>query len=123
LDSFFEVPEKDKNRFIDENVAAHVPEEKRAEVKDRTLRIVGNYMGCDIDALSILGYAAERGKFEEYATKLEVHYTENLQFVHPQLRIRPNIPGAQRANAFFVNCYHELGVMPAPFKEIAIKTA
>ena len=82
-------------------------------IKKRAIKIVESFVGRDVDAISVLGYAAERGKFKEYAEKLEQHYEENMKYVHPEARRISQIPGAVRAERFFLNCYHEMGIKPS----------
>ncbi len=77
---------------------------------ERVKSIVISFVGRDMDALSVLALAAEKGKFEEFAERLEQYYKENLQYVHPEARRMAQVPGAIRAEAFFLNCYESLGI-------------
>ena len=71
------------------------------------------YEGQDLNALSVLAYAAERGRFDEFLEKLEKHYEESLGYVHPEARRVAQIPGAVRAENFFIKCYESLGIKPS----------
>jgi len=113
IDNCFEVSEKARIAFIDANIVLHLPNEEQAEARKRAIKIVESFVGRDVDAISVLGYAAERGKFKEYAEKLEQHYEENMKYVHPEARRISQIPGAVRAERFFLNCYHEMGIKPS----------
>jgi len=48
----------------------------------------------------------------EFAKKLEGHYQESLQYVHPEARRIARVPGAVRAEAFFLDCYKSMGIEP-----------
>ena len=54
-------------------------------------------------------YAAEIGRFDEFAERLERHYQDSLKYVHPEAR-RVAIPGALRAESFILQCYWDMGV-------------
>ncbi len=73
--------------------------------KSRATSIVTDYVGLDADALSVLAYAAWQGRFDEFAKKIEKHYQESLSYVHPEARSIAQIPGAVRAERFFLSCY------------------
>lgn len=108
IDNFLEVPEDKRTIFIQNNIPKLLLKEKGVE--ERITQIADNYLGVDVDALSILAYAAERGTFNEFAGKLEKFYVDNLIMVHPGARRVAQVPGAMKAAAFFMQCYHELGV-------------
>lgn len=108
-DSCFEVAEAQRTSFIDK-IVAKLPEGVRASAKERAASIVDSYIGRDADALSILSYAAERGRFDEFAGKLEKQCRENLGFVDPGIRRGVVIPATLQAEAFFLQCYYELGI-------------
>jgi len=110
IDSCFEVPESVRTSFIRENVGGYITEEQLETSIKRAEAIVNAYAGRDMDALSVLAYAAERGRFDEFAQKLDEHYQESLQFVHPEARRLAQIPGAIRAEQFFLECYQDLGI-------------
>ena len=111
IDSCFEISEQDRTRFIDRRIVARLPENVREQAKERATSITNNYIGRDSNALSILAYAAERGRFEEFAGKLEKHCREYLCFVDPGVR-RLAIPDVIRTKNFFIQCYQELGIKP-----------
>ena len=115
----FEVESVAREKWIGE-FTANLPEEKRKDVRLRASVIAENFVGTDLDALSILGYAAERGRFDEFAEKLEKHYDWNLKYVHPAARRIRAIPGAIRATQFFLQCYHEMDIQPRQPRETAV---
>ena len=119
LDACFEIELVLRDRFISDNVVAHLPEAERTEARRRAMAIVSNFVGTDRDALSILGYAAERGRFDEFAGKLEEHYGSSLSYVHPDARRLAVIPGAVRAAQFFLRCYEEMGIQPVQSQKTA----
>jgi predicted unusual protein kinase regulating ubiquinone biosynthesis (AarF/ABC1/UbiB family) len=112
LDTCFIVPEEARTAFIDDNIVGKLPEDSRESAKDKAIRIVNDYVGQDLNALSVLAYATERGRFDEFVEKLEGHYQESLQYVHPEARRIARVPGAVRAEAFFLNCYKSMGIEP-----------
>ncbi len=112
VDSDFQVSQDKRGPFLRDNILAHLPSHARDAANQRAVRIVDNYVGQDLNALSVLAYAAEKGRFDEFAARLEGHFHNSLQYVHPRARRLPDIPGAVRAEMFFVGCYKDLGVKP-----------
>ena len=112
LEVSFEVPEEMRIKFIDENILGKLPEETRDNTKSRVLRIIENYQGLDSAALSIMAYASERGRFDEFMERLETHYNENLQYLHPEARRLAIMPATRRAQIVFRECCEEMGVRP-----------
>ena len=109
----FDIPDETKRTsFIDRNIIIHLPEGRRAEAKTSVARLVTNYEGRDVDVLSVLCYAAEGGKFDEYLDRLGVYFRDDMIFIHPDARRLAVIPGAVRAGSFFLACYRDLGVQP-----------
>ena len=113
VEECFEVKKEARTVFIDNNIVARLPKNIREAAKQRATEIVDAYVGQDVNALSVLAYAAERGKFDEFAAKLEAHYSESLKYVHPEARKIAQIPGAVRAERFFLECYQALGIKPS----------
>ena len=112
IEECFELKKEARIGFIEKNIVGKLPERERELAETRVIGIADNYVGVDVNALSILAYAAEQEKFGEFAEKLEKHYNESLSFVHPKARKVARIPGAVRANNFFIQCYEDLGVKP-----------
>src|SRR3989344_256029 len=54
------------------------------KLRDRTRRIGEQYSGRQLDATSILLYAKEKGKFDDYAKRLESK-PKDFEFIHPEL--------------------------------------
>ena len=119
LDECFEIGSVAREGWIKEFVAK-LPDGERAEGMRRASTIATNYVCTYMDALSIMSYAAEIGRFNEFAGKLEQHYKESLQYVHPQARRVVIIPGAVRATQFFLNCYNEMGIQPRQSEEALV---
>ena len=109
-DLYFELSEDYRTRFIDSRIVEKLPRDSRQSAKERATSIVDIYVGRDSDALSILSYAAERGRFDEFAGKLEQQLRENLGFVDPEIRRFAEIPDVGKAQVFFLQCYEELGI-------------
>lgn len=112
LEDLFEIPKETRTAFIKEDIVAKLPVNTQEDAEKRTTAIVNNYVALDLDALSVLAYAAQQGKFQEFAEKLEKHYNDNVTYLHPDSRRIPLVPGAVRAKNFFLKCYNELGVKP-----------
>jgi len=104
----FEISEKDREDFI----AKHIVGKFSGASTERVRQIAINYEGRDMDALNVLAYAVEKGKFEEYAGRLEKYFREDLQFIYHEGRRLVKVPGAMRAEKFFMDCFEELGVKP-----------
>ena len=112
VDSCFEILEDKIPEFIDRKIAAKLPEVDRAAAKERAISIVKMYEGRDTDAISILAYAAEHGRFHEFAEKLENYHGRDFAFIDPELRRWAELPGARKAERFFLQCYEDLGIKP-----------
>jgi len=106
----FETVEDKMVSYIDDHIFCRFPEDEREDSRSRVEKIVQNWEGREIDALSVLTYAFEGGRFGEFARKLEEHYKKSLQYVHPEARRMKTIPGANRAERFILDCYKELDV-------------
>ena len=109
-DKYFEISKANRTDFIDRRIVAALPETDRTAAKERTTTIVDSYVGRDSDALSILKYAAEQGKFDEFAGKLEDICRDHLSFVDPEIRRWLEISGTRRSHELILNCYKELGI-------------
>lgn len=112
IEDCFEVPEKERAHFIENSILKHVSKEDWGAVRWRAARIAKAYVGQDVNALSVLAYAAEQGKFDEFAGKLEGYHDRDLAYVHPEARRNAQVAGAVRAEDFFLECYKTLGVPP-----------
>jgi hypothetical protein len=106
-------PEARSPEFIKKNIFDKLPKDKLTSVSVKEISdLIEEFKGQDLNAMSVLMYAAEQGKLEDYLGKLRQHYQENLQYVHPDARRLAAMPGAVRAENFFVRCYTELGILP-----------
>lgn len=85
-----------------EGVVSKFPE----ELQDRARRIVEQYSGRQLDAMSILLYAKENGKFDDYAGRLESKL-KDFGCIHPDLMM-----ARTDVSAFFMRLYADLGVAP-----------
>ncbi|MCL4379793.1 hypothetical protein M1589_04605 [Candidatus Marsarchaeota archaeon] len=103
------------------NIAKHMPKGDADAAKERAKAIIMAYSGQDMNAASVLIYAAERGRFEEYAGKLEENFRKDLGFVAPEARGNPMMPGAVRTNKFLIMCFKEMGIKPTDEKGNAIE--
>ena len=112
LETISLVPERVRTVFIEGSITGKLPEDLRERAKERATEIVNYYVGQEVNALSVLAYAAEQGRFDEFAERLERHYQESLQYVHPSARRIAGVPGVLRAEEFFLGCYQSMGVSP-----------
>ena len=102
-----EIPtEKD---FDLEGAVSKFPETRQERVR----RIGEQYAGRQLDAISILLYAEERGKFDDYARRLESK-PKDFEFIHPELMM-----ARTDVTAFFMRLYADLGVAPVEEAERA----
>jgi len=76
------------------------------EMRDRAKRIGEQYAGRQLDAMSILLYAKEQGKFDEYADRLDPK-PKDFEFIHPDLMM-----ARTDVSAFFMRLYADLGIAP-----------
>ncbi|MBW3001046.1 hypothetical protein KY341_04175 [Candidatus Woesearchaeota archaeon] len=112
VEEFFQTGPKTRAEFIEEKIIAILPEDEREFARPKVIDIINKYVGQDVNALSVLRYAAERGRFDEFMDKLEKHYAESLIYVHPEARRVDGYPGAVRAELFFLECYKEMDIKP-----------
>ena len=81
--------------------------------QERVRRIGEQYAGRQLDATSVLLYANERGKFEDYAKRLESK-PGDFESIHPELMM-----ARTDVNAFFLRLYADLGIAPVDVAEKA----
>jgi len=86
IEECFELKKENRVRFIEKNIVEKLPENERELAETRAIKLADNYVGVDVNALSILSYAAVQGRFGEFAEKLEKHYRKSLSYVHPEAR-------------------------------------
>jgi len=94
-----------------EGAVSKFPETRQEKVR----RIGEQYAGRQLDAISILLYAEERGKFDDYARRLESK-PKDFEFIHPELMM-----ARTDVTAFFLRLYADLGVAPVEEAERAEK--
>ena len=75
--------------------------------KGRARRIAKMYKGRQIDTLSVLAYAEERGRFDEFAERLETK-PKDFSYIHPDLMM-----ARTDVSAFFMQLLVDVGVAPA----------
>jgi hypothetical protein len=83
------------------------------EFQDRARRIGEQYSGRQLDAMSILLYAKEKGELDNYAKRLESK-PKDFEFIHPDLMM-----ARTDVSAFFMRAYADLGVAPVEEAERA----
>ena len=112
LEQFSLVRKEKRDEYIDTRIISALLDYKKSFARPRVIDIVDKCIGGDMDALSLLRYAAEKGRFDEFMDKLEKQYHENLCYVSPEARMVRGHPGADRAEIFFIDCYKQLGIKP-----------
>ena len=110
LENHFEVPEEVRISFINDFILGRLPHEMRGPAGLRVVGVVKSYVGCDLDVISILTYAAEQNRFDEFVRKLEEYHQKHLQYVSPEARRNVEVPGARAVKTFFLSCYDTLGI-------------
>lgn len=103
---------KEEREGLIEIIVSKLPEDEREAGKQRAEKIIDAWCGADGEAANILMWAAEKGRFEEYAEKMDGHYEESLQYCHPEARRYGHVPAAHRVAQFAIKCYEEMGVEP-----------
>ncbi len=104
-----------------DEISKHMPKEKIDEARKRAKAIIIEYSGQDMYAASVLVYAAERGKFDEYARRMEKNFEDDFSYVSPEARGKPGIPGADRTNKFMIGLFKEMGIKPIDNKDNVIE--
>jgi hypothetical protein len=90
-----------EGKFDLEGAVKKFPEEFQERVK----KLGEKYRGRQLDTVSILLYAKEQGKFEEYAERLESN--REFETIHPDLMM-----ARTDVSAFFIRLYADLGIAP-----------
>lgn len=111
-DVLFKGTDEDLERLVKKIVLSKIPEEDRESVGKRVNTLLQDYNGREVDVLSIMAYAAEKDRVDEYISKLSEFYKKDLQFVHPEARRNGHVPGALRAEQFVLGCYKEMNIKP-----------
>ncbi|MBI5060791.1 MAG: hypothetical protein HZB67_00590 [Candidatus Aenigmarchaeota archaeon] len=93
-------PDSD-SETLESTISEYFPEQR-----EKVRKISEQYRGRQIDALSVLLYAKEMGKFSEFAQKLE-DKPKDFEYIHPDLMY-----ARTDVTAFFVELYAELGKAP-----------
>lgn len=83
-----------------ENAVQKFPKSKQEEVRG----IGKRYYGRQLDAISILLYAEEQGKFDNYLKKLESKIVD-FESIHPELMM-----ARTDVTVFFTRLYADLGI-------------
>ena len=104
--------------FIEDDIVSHFSDEEKDVVRQRASKIVDDYVGLDSDAILVLASASKVGRFDEYATRLEQHFYEDLCYSPPPARRHPGWPGAVRAWDMLNEIYMELGVERNPVTSV-----
>jgi hypothetical protein len=107
-----QIKERVRRKFIKDNILSYMAPENINTTKDRIEEIISAYTGQDRNALSILSYAAEKGRFDEFAERLENYSRLTRSFIHPELRGNQSLNQNPKAEEFFLDCYLALGIKP-----------
>jgi len=108
----WKVSEKTRKEFVEKNILKHLTSPERVKVEPKLNEVVEKYKDLDeieVNALSVMAYAAERGKLSEFLTRLDGQFKDDLNFQHPDLRKQLGI----KKQLFFKACYDDLGIKPA----------
>ncbi|MDE1970373.1 MAG: hypothetical protein KGI50_02225 [Patescibacteria group bacterium] len=84
----FELAQRDREAVIME-ILAFLPPEKREEAQKLAQRVTNCFEAQDANALSVLYRAAEKGRFDEYAQKLQEYHEKEGKNVPVDTRSSP----------------------------------
>jgi len=89
----FQIPKDKRNEYIDYLIELS-PEETNltTRMKNKIICLMNKYKGFDIGAFSVLAYASELNKLNEFVEKLEGYNHNNFK----------------ETDNFFIQCYKEL---------------
>jgi hypothetical protein len=107
MGDYFIVSEEKRNSFIEKDILGLL-DGNGAGIESRIYELVRLYEGQDLNALSVLAYAANNGVLTDYVNKLTDYYKKQVQFVHPSARVIHS-----KIESFFLTCYKELNIKPA----------
>ncbi|MDE1856851.1 MAG: hypothetical protein KGH98_02070 [Candidatus Micrarchaeota archaeon] len=108
------IPRQDLDRQKETEILGKFKPEHKETVKD----LWSKYEGESLSAVSVLLYAEERGRFDEFAEKLRKEYDRNIIYMHPDIRT-----SRTDVMAFFNELYAELGVATVEAADEARKLA
>lgn len=111
LDNNLYVKKESKDRFIEESILSNVSEEDKDSIRPKVHKIAENYIGKDLEALSILYHAAKQGKekLEYFIKSLNFHYDALFHRIPIGWRRRGGYYKDFENEKFFAKCFEELG--------------
>lgn len=104
----FELPEKIRDKFIDERILCKTPPYFREEIHSVVGRLVRNYEGRDCAVLSLLAYAAQNGLLKEIARSLDDYYQSRLKSFSLSARNSKGMNISHMADVFFLDCLNRI---------------
>jgi len=116
-DKHWQVPPAERKDFILNNILAHLPFERRFDAKGRAYAIAQGYWGRDLEALSILSWAARDGHetLDDYCKKLDEHWNASCLYeIEVRYRCDSRKPQVAQTDVFFAICYRDLKMPPIP---------
>lgn len=109
IEACFDIEEQERLGIIEKEIIPNLPEAEREAARQRVIKIITDYQGRDTEAIGILISAAQEGRFNEFAQKLERNYTESrLELLPPRLRRVTTLHGAMELERFLLACYDAL---------------
>jgi len=116
----WKVTEGVRKEFVEKNIVKHLTSPERVKVEPKLNEVIVKYKDLDeveVNALSLMAYAAEKGRLSEFLARLDNQFENNLKFRHPELRGQFGITnsfGVDEVHLFFEVCYGSLGIKPTP---------
>ncbi|MCH7568353.1 MAG: hypothetical protein IIA87_02935 [Nanoarchaeota archaeon] len=96
-------PEKAEEGFS--IIRSRMPSDVSGEVVERTRKIFDAYKGRQLDVLSVLCYAFDNDRFEEFASRLENFCSSTIKYIHPGVMM-----ARTDVTAFFMKQFIDFGV-------------
>ena len=109
-DGHFQITAEGRKEII-EDIANLLSPEIRISAERKITELVNDWEGWDGDAMAILQYSAERGRFQEFFDRLVEQHKNGLSYLPKSYR-RAEVPEVARTYSFVMGCYKELGIKP-----------
>jgi len=100
-----QIPRGNITKFLDGKLLVRLPKSRKIDVRLRILTIADNYSGYELYAVSVLAYAFKAGRFDEFASRLERNYWENVS----NMTFENEFVKRFLNEKFFEQCYKDLG--------------
>jgi hypothetical protein len=82
----WKVTEGVRKEFVEKNIVKHLTSPERVKVEPKLNEVIVKYKDLDeveVNALSLMAYAAEKGRLSEFLARLDNQFENNLKLRHP----------------------------------------